>query len=186
MLITLSVRWASASLSFAMKMTQPENKSYWFFSIFLSRVWTDSVWKCCPLIFLSMSLLSQDENGVVLSLGVESQRVILSARPFRLDIMEGREVLMSLNSRGLLAFEHLRIRKDTWETTLPDTYKYEQWLLIHTVTLWMSSVFVPMFVFGYCLWLVVLSSSSYRPSFSYKVTSTVASVWDNVKRVFSR
>uniref|UniRef100_A0A674MBP5 Glucosidase II alpha subunit n=1 Tax=Takifugu rubripes TaxID=31033 RepID=A0A674MBP5_TAKRU len=60
-----------------------------------------------------MSLLSQDENGVVLSLGVESQRVILSARPFRLDIMEGREVLMSLNSRGLLAFEHLRIRKDT-------------------------------------------------------------------------
>lgn len=62
---------------------------------------------------LSLSLLSQDENGVVLSLGVESQRVIVSARPFRLDIMEGREVLMSLNSRGLLAFEHLRIRKDT-------------------------------------------------------------------------
>lgn len=60
-----------------------------------------------------MSVLSQDENGVVLSLGVESQRVILSARPFRLDIVEGREVLMSLNSRGLLAFEHLRIRKDT-------------------------------------------------------------------------
>uniref|UniRef100_A0A674MHA5 Neutral alpha-glucosidase AB n=1 Tax=Takifugu rubripes TaxID=31033 RepID=A0A674MHA5_TAKRU len=69
-----------------------------------------------------MSLLSQDENGVVLSLGVESQRVILSARPFRLDIMEGREVLMSLNSRGLLAFEHLRIQdgKDEegmWEET---------------------------------------------------------------------
>uniref|UniRef100_A0A674P1T4 Glucosidase II alpha subunit n=1 Tax=Takifugu rubripes TaxID=31033 RepID=A0A674P1T4_TAKRU len=59
---------------------------------------------------------------------------LIPARPFRLDIMEGREVLMSLNSRGLLAFEHLRIRKDT---------------------------------------------------FSYKVTSTVASVWDNVKRVFS-
>uniref|UniRef100_A0A667WLD2 Neutral alpha-glucosidase AB n=1 Tax=Myripristis murdjan TaxID=586833 RepID=A0A667WLD2_9TELE len=82
-----------------------------------------------------MSLLSQDENGVVLSLGAESQRVIVSARPFRLDIMEGREVLMSVNSRGLLAFEHLRMRKDT---------------------------------------------------FSYKVTSTVASVWDNIKWVFSR
>ncbi|KAM4622086.1 neutral alpha-glucosidase AB isoform 2-T2 [Polymixia lowei] len=81
-----------------------------------------------------LSLLSQDENGVVLSLGAESQRVIVSARPFRLDIMEGREVLMSLNSRGLLAFEHLRTRKDT---------------------------------------------------FSYKVTSTVASVWDNIKWVFS-
>uniref|UniRef100_A0A669E9Y0 Glucosidase II alpha subunit n=1 Tax=Oreochromis niloticus TaxID=8128 RepID=A0A669E9Y0_ORENI len=56
-----------------------------------------------------LSVLSQDENGVVLSLGVESQRVIISARPFRLDIMEGSDVLMSLNSRGLLAFEHLRM-----------------------------------------------------------------------------
>ncbi|XP_034037759.1 neutral alpha-glucosidase AB isoform X2 [Thalassophryne amazonica] len=60
-----------------------------------------------------LSLLSQDENGVVLSLGAESQRVIVSARPFRLDIMEGHDVLMSLNSRGLLSFEHLRMRKDT-------------------------------------------------------------------------
>uniref|UniRef100_A0A672J4Z0 Uncharacterized protein n=1 Tax=Salarias fasciatus TaxID=181472 RepID=A0A672J4Z0_SALFA len=60
-----------------------------------------------------LSILSQDENGVVLSLGAESQRVIISARPFRLDIMEGSDVLMSLNSRGLLAFEHLRMRKDT-------------------------------------------------------------------------
>ena len=50
---------------------------------------------------------------MVLSLGGEAQRVILSARPFRLDIMEGHELLMSLNSRGLLAFEHLRTRKDT-------------------------------------------------------------------------
>ncbi|XP_010896653.1 neutral alpha-glucosidase AB [Esox lucius] len=60
-----------------------------------------------------LSLLSQDENGMVLSLGADSQRLIVSAKPFRLDIMEGREVLLSLNSRGLLAFEHLRIRKDT-------------------------------------------------------------------------
>ncbi|XP_077433473.1 neutral alpha-glucosidase AB isoform X2 [Vanacampus margaritifer] len=82
-----------------------------------------------------LSLLSQDENGVVLSLGAESQRVIVSARPFRLDIMEGRDVLLSLNSRGLLAFEHLRLRKDT---------------------------------------------------FSYLITSTLASVWNNVTSVFSR
>lgn len=95
-----------------MKMTQPENKNRIF-------PFSYHVHKLIPpvnvvlFLFHSMSLLSQDENGVVLSLGVESQRVILSARPFRLDIMEGREVLMSLNSRGLLAFEHLRIRKDT-------------------------------------------------------------------------
>uniref|UniRef100_A0AAR2L662 Neutral alpha-glucosidase AB n=1 Tax=Pygocentrus nattereri TaxID=42514 RepID=A0AAR2L662_PYGNA len=46
-----------------------------------------------------LSVLSQDDNGVVLSLGAESQRLIVSARPFRLDIMEGPEVLLSLNSR---------------------------------------------------------------------------------------
>lgn len=63
--------------------------------------------------FSSLSFLSKDENGIVLSLGAESQRLIVSARPFRLDIMEGPEVLLSLNSRGLLAFEHLRLRKDT-------------------------------------------------------------------------
>ncbi|XP_063046439.1 neutral alpha-glucosidase AB isoform X2 [Engraulis encrasicolus] len=61
-----------------------------------------------------LSLVSQDDNGVVLSLGAaRQQRLIVSARPFRLDIVEGPEVLMSLNSRGLLAFEHLRLRKDT-------------------------------------------------------------------------
>uniref|UniRef100_A0A8C7J6J6 Neutral alpha-glucosidase AB n=1 Tax=Oncorhynchus kisutch TaxID=8019 RepID=A0A8C7J6J6_ONCKI len=65
-----------------------------------------------------LSLLSRDENGVVLSLGADSQRLIVSAKPFRLDIMEGREVLLSLNSRGLLAFEHLRILEDgMWEET---------------------------------------------------------------------
>uniref|UniRef100_A0A673G6Y4 Integrator complex subunit 5-like n=1 Tax=Sinocyclocheilus rhinocerous TaxID=307959 RepID=A0A673G6Y4_9TELE len=56
---------------------------------------------------------TRDDNGIVLSLGAESQRLIVSARPFRLDIMEGPEVLLSLNSRGLLAFEHLHLRKDT-------------------------------------------------------------------------
>uniref|UniRef100_A0A672J470 Neutral alpha-glucosidase AB n=1 Tax=Salarias fasciatus TaxID=181472 RepID=A0A672J470_SALFA len=72
-----------------------------------------------------LSILSQDENGVVLSLGAESQRVIISARPFRLDIMEGSDVLMSLNSRGLLAFEHLRMRKDTSQAD-PEGEKKEE------------------------------------------------------------
>uniref|UniRef100_A0A672J5Q3 Uncharacterized protein n=1 Tax=Salarias fasciatus TaxID=181472 RepID=A0A672J5Q3_SALFA len=66
-----------------------------------------------------LSILSQDENGVVLSLGAESQRVIISARPFRLDIMEGSDVLMSLNSRGLLAFEHLRMPTPLETMSLP-------------------------------------------------------------------
>ncbi|XP_016307414.1 neutral alpha-glucosidase AB-like isoform X3 [Sinocyclocheilus anshuiensis] len=61
----------------------------------------------------ALSVVAQDENSLVLSLGGKDQRLIVSAQPFRLDIVEGPQVLMSLNSRGLLAFEHLRARKDT-------------------------------------------------------------------------
>ncbi|KAK1787822.1 hypothetical protein P4O66_016318, partial [Electrophorus voltai] len=81
-----------------------------------------------------MAVVSRDENGVVLSLGPDEQRLIVSARPFRLDIVEGPQVLLSLNSRGLLSFEHLRVRKDT---------------------------------------------------ISHKITSTVSSMWDSIKNVFS-
>uniref|UniRef100_A0A8C1ERV9 Neutral alpha-glucosidase AB n=1 Tax=Cyprinus carpio carpio TaxID=630221 RepID=A0A8C1ERV9_CYPCA len=61
----------------------------------------------------ALSVVAQDENSLVVSLGGKDQRLILSAQPFRLDIVEGSQVVMSLNSRGLLAFEHLRTRKDT-------------------------------------------------------------------------
>ncbi|KAL4660010.1 neutral alpha-glucosidase AB-like isoform X1 [Arapaima gigas] len=60
-----------------------------------------------------LSLVSQDEGGVVLSLGSDARHVVVSAQPFRLDIVEGPRVLLSVNSRGLLAFEHQRPRKDT-------------------------------------------------------------------------
>lgn len=66
-----------------------------------------------PLCGFSMTVVTQDENSVVLSLGADEQHLIVSAQPFRLDIVEGPQVLLSLNSRGLLAFEHLRLRKDT-------------------------------------------------------------------------
>ncbi|KAL0994088.1 hypothetical protein UPYG_G00117620 [Umbra pygmaea] len=81
-----------------------------------------------------MSVMAQDEHGVVLSLGGENRRLFVNAQPFRLDIMEGPKVLLTMNSRGLLAFEHLRIRKDT---------------------------------------------------ISHKITSTVGSMWDKIKNVFS-
>ncbi|XP_076130945.1 neutral alpha-glucosidase AB-like isoform X1 [Alosa pseudoharengus] len=81
-----------------------------------------------------LSVLNRDENGMVLSLGADSQRLIISARPFRLDIVDGPNVLLSINSRGLLVFEHLRLRKDT---------------------------------------------------ISHKITSTVGSMWDKIKNVFS-
>ncbi|XP_063059523.1 neutral alpha-glucosidase AB-like isoform X2 [Engraulis encrasicolus] len=67
-----------------------------------------------------LSVIDRDENGVVLSLGADEQRVIISARPFRLDVVEGAKVLLSLNSRGLLVFERLRPRKDTSSETDPE------------------------------------------------------------------
>uniref|UniRef100_A0A672PMG1 Neutral alpha-glucosidase AB n=1 Tax=Sinocyclocheilus grahami TaxID=75366 RepID=A0A672PMG1_SINGR len=69
----------------------------------------------------ALSVVAQDENSLVLSLGGKDQRLIVSAQPFRLDIVEGPQVLMSLNSRGLLAFEHLRAQEEDkpgmWEET---------------------------------------------------------------------
>uniref|UniRef100_A0A8C1QRK5 Neutral alpha-glucosidase AB n=1 Tax=Cyprinus carpio TaxID=7962 RepID=A0A8C1QRK5_CYPCA len=69
----------------------------------------------------ALSVVAQDENSLVVSLGGKDQRLILSAQPFRLDIVEGSQVVMSLNSRGLLAFEHLRTQDDDkpgmWEET---------------------------------------------------------------------
>ncbi|KAG7464514.1 hypothetical protein MATL_G00166420 [Megalops atlanticus] len=79
-----------------------------------------------------LSVVSKDDNGVVLSLGAEARRLIVSARPFRLDIMEGPQVLLSLNSRGLLAFEHLRLRKDTLTDKISSTVG-SMWDKIKTV-----------------------------------------------------
>lgn len=38
-------------------------------------------------------------------------KIILTAKPFRLDLLEGRSLLLSVNARGLLEFEHQRHRR---------------------------------------------------------------------------
>ncbi|XP_063173093.1 neutral alpha-glucosidase AB isoform X1 [Candoia aspera] len=82
-----------------------------------------------------LSVTGRDENSVELSLGDGIRKVILTAKPFRMDLLVGWELVLSVNSRGLLVFEHLRQRKD---------------------------------------------------SFSDKVSSTVVSIWDSIKNLFSR
>ncbi|XP_053224260.1 neutral alpha-glucosidase AB isoform X1 [Podarcis raffonei] len=82
-----------------------------------------------------LSVTGRDDNSVELSLGEGNHKLILTAKPFRMDLLEGRELVLSVNSRGLLVFEHLRQRKD---------------------------------------------------SFSDKVSSTVVSIWDRIKNLFSR
>ncbi|XP_063002384.1 neutral alpha-glucosidase AB isoform X1 [Elgaria multicarinata webbii] len=82
-----------------------------------------------------LSVTGRDGNSVELSLGDRGHKLILTAKPFRMDLLEGRDLVLSVNSRGLLVFEHLRQRKD---------------------------------------------------SFSEKVSSTVVSIWDRIKNLFSR
>lgn len=156
MLITLSVRWASPSMSFAMKMTQIEHKSYWFFHFLI----TCMNW--FGLVMLSFALpqhvplVSRWEwGGALLRGGVSEGHPQRQALPFG---YHGRarsaDVTQLSWPAGFWAPEdtqgHVR------NHTSRHIYKYEQWLLIHTVTLWMSSVFVPMFVF----WVLSLTGCS--------------------------
>ncbi|KAG8146852.1 putative Neutral alpha-glucosidase AB-like protein, partial [Naja naja] len=60
-----------------------------------------------------LSVTGRDENSVELSLEDGSHKVILTAKPFRMDLLAGRDLVLSVNSRGLLVFEHLRQRKDS-------------------------------------------------------------------------
>lgn len=57
--------------------------------------------------------MGRDDNSVELSLGEGTHKLILTAKPFRMDLLEGRELILSVNSRGLLVFEHLRLKKDS-------------------------------------------------------------------------
>ncbi|XP_068779723.1 neutral alpha-glucosidase AB isoform X2 [Struthio camelus] len=55
------------------------------------------------------ALTRRDEDGAELALG--GHRLVVTAEPFRLDVLRGREPLCSVNARGLLLFEPLRPRR---------------------------------------------------------------------------
>ncbi|XP_070577600.1 neutral alpha-glucosidase AB-like isoform X2 [Ptychodera flava] len=51
----------------------------------------------------------EDANSVEFNLGDSGKsKVLLTAKPFRMDFMENNELVLSVNSRGLLSFEHIR------------------------------------------------------------------------------
>ncbi|KYO41844.1 hypothetical protein Y1Q_0020664 [Alligator mississippiensis] len=66
-----------------------------------------------------LAVSGRDENSVEVALGASGHQLIVTAKPFRLDLLQGRELLLSVNSRGLLVFEHLRRRQDSEETKEP-------------------------------------------------------------------
>uniref|UniRef100_A0A674JDG3 Glucosidase II alpha subunit n=1 Tax=Terrapene triunguis TaxID=2587831 RepID=A0A674JDG3_9SAUR len=63
-----------------------------------------------------LAVTGRDENSVELSLGDSGHKLILTGKPFRMDLLQGRELVLSVNPRGLLHFEHLRHRKDSEES----------------------------------------------------------------------
>uniref|UniRef100_K7G9U8 Neutral alpha-glucosidase AB n=1 Tax=Pelodiscus sinensis TaxID=13735 RepID=K7G9U8_PELSI len=57
-----------------------------------------------------LAVTGRDDNSVELALGDSGHKLILTGKPFRMDLLQGRELVLSVNSRGLLHFEHLRHR----------------------------------------------------------------------------
>ncbi|XP_014818112.1 PREDICTED: neutral alpha-glucosidase AB, partial [Calidris pugnax] len=60
-----------------------------------------------------LEVTGRDEGSLELSLGPGGHRILVTEKPFRLDLLRGRELLCSVNARGLLFFEHLRPRRDS-------------------------------------------------------------------------
>ncbi|XP_064359268.1 neutral alpha-glucosidase AB isoform X2 [Dromaius novaehollandiae] len=58
-----------------------------------------------------LAVTGRDEGSVELALGAGGHRLLVTAKPFRLDLLRGRELLCSVNARGLLLFEPLRPRR---------------------------------------------------------------------------
>ncbi|XP_077869265.1 neutral alpha-glucosidase AB-like [Saccoglossus kowalevskii] len=56
-----------------------------------------------------LKIEKQDYNSIEISLGDSGKStLVLTANPFRVDFMENQELVLSVNSRGLLSFEHLQ------------------------------------------------------------------------------
>ncbi|XP_027489407.1 neutral alpha-glucosidase AB-like, partial [Corapipo altera] len=60
-----------------------------------------------------LAVTGRDGGTLELSLGPGGLRLLVTERPFRLDLLRQRELLCSVNARGLLVFEHLRRRRDS-------------------------------------------------------------------------
>ncbi|XP_043930005.1 neutral alpha-glucosidase C [Protopterus annectens] len=53
-------------------------------------------------------VLEKDENSITLSPGENGPQILITAKPFQLDISLQQELVLSVNSLGLLYFEHLQ------------------------------------------------------------------------------
>ncbi|XP_032872363.1 neutral alpha-glucosidase AB-like isoform X2 [Amblyraja radiata] len=68
-----------------------------------------------------LTVIGKDESSLELGLGRDLYKLIVTAKPFRMDITTGNELLLSINPRGLMVFEHLRKRKDSYTEKISST-----------------------------------------------------------------
>lgn len=61
--------------------------------------------KTCTLFF-SFELVDRSADGFTLKFG--SSRVVVHSKPFHAEVYNGDDLVISLNPRGLLKFEHYR------------------------------------------------------------------------------
>ncbi|KAK3093332.1 hypothetical protein FSP39_014183 [Pinctada imbricata] len=53
-----------------------------------------------------------DQSSESITVGLENNKILLSAKPFRIDVISGDEPILSINAQGLLKFEHLRKKEE--------------------------------------------------------------------------
>ncbi|XP_032796469.2 neutral alpha-glucosidase AB isoform X2 [Daphnia magna] len=58
----------------------------------------------------SLKITEQSSDSISLSFGGTGKAILL-VKPFRLDVYDGDQLVISVNARGLLNFEHQRVRK---------------------------------------------------------------------------
>ena len=65
------------------------------------------------MIFFSRSLSVEKQSADGLTLNFGKSMVLVQAEPLRIDVVVNNELLVSINSRGLLKFEHTRRKEET-------------------------------------------------------------------------
>jgi alpha 1,3-glucosidase len=60
------------------------------------------------MILLVIFRIKVEKKSDQVLVGYNEYQLVIQAKPFRLDIIEGNTLILSVNSKGLMKFEHSR------------------------------------------------------------------------------
>ncbi|XP_043931310.1 neutral alpha-glucosidase AB [Protopterus annectens] len=72
-------------------------------------------------LYEKLKVSGRDENSAELSFADGVHKILITSKPFRMDITAGSHLVASVNSRGLLFFEPLRKRKESFSDKVSST-----------------------------------------------------------------